>query len=672
MAKTFNPQGREVEDLAGRSKSFTPGRPHTHDLAGVKVGHVLLLADGDTGYSVTARVWDPPVPLGGGGVEQVTRPLRRPLPTYRGTESPGMVLSILLDGWLAKPIHGPFMVSAPGSREDIDYRLDQFVLDPQGARKVDIADAVTDTSLTLTIEGASTLELTVSTQGARPAARRPADGVGVGHERRRARREALDQGRPRGRRPARRSVVPAGEGVEAVARHAGADVRGPARRDAARPPRRPEDVPRLRVTRAEFVAALARAAGLTQDEIYIPELHRKSSRSRSPTKVGVTERRHKGHKGITKHLHGITVKGVKATPKQIDILQRAMDVADKLNAPKLAVLAMYCAAIAESTVSFVGRTRRATAGRGSRTRAAIFKARRRAEAWHFLKGGKGFQGGGAIHQARRSTSRRARSPTRSRRRRRRGFYGQYRTRREKIYGAFYAGTQLIGGSTDVEITAEKPYAFARGKNENSWDAIQRLAQEVNFRAFIRKGVFWYASEEFLFNQAPQLDVVEGEDGRRRGHVRHRRRRPNLVNELQVTASARGGRCCRGWSRWSTSRAADGRWLVHQAERPLHDPQVTVTLNKSIPIKPEPAPETETPPPPDHGDPSATPVAYEATVTAVGSGTVSIVVPGYSEQHDFDGARYLAPAGVPSVGDKVVAVFTDGRVPLVLVPGAGGP
>jgi hypothetical protein len=79
-----------------------------------------------------------------------------------------------------------------------------------------------------------------------------------------------------------------------------------------------------------------------------------------------------------------------------------------------------------------------------------------------------------------------------------------------------------------------------------------------------------------------------------------------------------------------------------------------------------------PPPPDHGDPSATPVAYEATVTAVGSGTVSIVVPGYSEQHDFDGARYLAPAGTPSVGDKVVAIFTDGRVPLVLVPGAGGP
>jgi hypothetical protein len=115
MAKTFNPQGREVEDLAARSKSFTPGRPHTHDLAGVKVGHVLLIADGDTGFSVTARLWDPPVPLGGGGVEQVTRPLRRPLTTYRGTESPGMVLSILLDGWLAKPIRGPFMVSAPGS-----------------------------------------------------------------------------------------------------------------------------------------------------------------------------------------------------------------------------------------------------------------------------------------------------------------------------------------------------------------------------------------------------------------------------------------------------------------------------------------------------------------------------------------------------------------------------
>src|SRR4051794_38464682 len=60
-------------------------------------------------------------------------------------------------------------------RQDLDYRLEDFVLDPEGTARrfrhgrgdVDIGQAVTDTSLALTTEGASTIEITILDRGLR-------------------------------------------------------------------------------------------------------------------------------------------------------------------------------------------------------------------------------------------------------------------------------------------------------------------------------------------------------------------------------------------------------------------------------------------------------------------------------------------------------------------------
>jgi hypothetical protein len=48
---------------------------------------------------VRARLDEPPTTVGGGGIEPVTRPQRRPLTPYRTPEAPGLTLSLLLDGW---------------------------------------------------------------------------------------------------------------------------------------------------------------------------------------------------------------------------------------------------------------------------------------------------------------------------------------------------------------------------------------------------------------------------------------------------------------------------------------------------------------------------------------------------------------------------------------------
>jgi hypothetical protein len=71
---------------------------------------------------------------------------------------------------------------------------------------------------------------------------------------------------------------------------------------------------------------------------------------------------------------------------------------------------------------------------------------------------------------------------------------------------------------------------------------------------------------------------------------------------------------------------------------------------------------------DHGDPSASPAAFAARITAINTDTVDIVVPGYSERHDYAGVQYAA-AAAPAVDDACVAVFTDGREPFVLIPGS---
>jgi hypothetical protein len=112
MAKTFDPEGRHTRndlkdfdpDDRGTfdrgEKFFAPGPAHVADMFSVKPGRVLLV--GETGERVLARLHDPPQVLGGGGIEAVPRPLRRPLTAYRGVEAPGIVLSILLDGWRAR------------------------------------------------------------------------------------------------------------------------------------------------------------------------------------------------------------------------------------------------------------------------------------------------------------------------------------------------------------------------------------------------------------------------------------------------------------------------------------------------------------------------------------------------------------------------------------------
>jgi hypothetical protein len=476
----------------------------------------------------------------------------------------------------------------------VSYRLEDFTLDPAGKKiqGVDIATAVLDTSLTLTIEGASTLELTLLDKKlsllrgdllTKWAWGTNADDRNEDHWIIDGRKvdAQLDDLWFRLVKVSKQTVdtlVLTFEDriVAALRAHRGA-----------------RKMYREKFTRAQFVKALCDAAGVPY---YIPELLKKQPISAPSQEVGITERRKQGHKGISTKRSGIKVKDVAADGEQLRNIQKAMDVANSLNAPERAVLAMCCAGIAESGFRSVANFQGSNytgVFQGSKDIFSVNDTTR--EAHYFLKGGKGFNNGGGIHLAHKGLPVGEIATLVESGGKPASFYGVHLSEAQKIYSVYH-GRSGVTSDTSVNIVVAKPFAFARGKNENSWDAIQRLAEEVNFRAFVRDGRLWYVSEEFLFNQAPQIDLVEGEDGVDEVTFDIDLGSRNEVTELQASAHAERWTVLPGMVAMAHDQGpADGRWIVHQIEGSLTtdiDP-ITVTLNKSLPVKPEPAPETDT-------------------------------------------------------------------------------
>lgn len=160
-------------------------------------------------------------------------------------------------------------------------------------------------------------------------------------------------------------------------------------------------------------------------------------------------------------------------------------------------------------------------------------------------------------------------------------------------GSSSGGGESSGTSTSSTTTRRKQYRFARGekgKREDSWTAIQRLAKEVNWRAFMRAGELWYVTDDWLLSQLPA--VVIGEDTRWVDNIDYDWDNGKTVQSVTVTCRA---------ERWAflpgTTVAIDdpgpalGRWIVTKVSRSLSSSTTTITLSKKSAKKKEPAPET---------------------------------------------------------------------------------
>lgn len=136
----------------------------------------------------------------------------------------------------------------------------------------------------------------------------------------------------------------------------------------------------------------------------------------------------------------------------------------------------------------------------------------------------------------------------------------------------------------------EPYEFTRGEPgqpEDSWTAVQRLADEVGWRCFMVAGVCWYISDRALMALAPAMVISEDSAGIDDIDFDHDIGLP--VAEARLTCQA---------ERWAAAPGsivevtrlgpASGRWIVSDIGRYLSSVMTDITLTRRRPTLPEPA------------------------------------------------------------------------------------
>lgn len=147
-------------------------------------------------------------------------------------------------------------------------------------------------------------------------------------------------------------------------------------------------------------------------------------------------------------------------------------------------------------------------------------------------------------------------------------------------------------ATSASSTSEwatKSYQFARNTDENSWEAMQRLASEVQWGLFVVGRSLYFMSEEELYRRRPRYQVT-----------------PDDPAVLDLTYSVDWGRPVSeatltvALDRWGAPPGAvvvidgygppDGRWLVSAVNRDWFSPSAEVTLKQPGKALLEPAAE----------------------------------------------------------------------------------
>lgn len=181
-------------------------------------------------------------------------------------------------------------------------------------------------------------------------------------------------------------------------------------------------------------------------------------------------------------------------------------------------------------------------------------------------------------------------------------YGQWRTEAERWVSHYGApGQDAIIQATFANQSAqymgvEGSYHFYRGippsrksaswLPESTWSCIQRLAIEVNWRAFFVSGLFCFISEDDLFKSKPVAEISEDSLGIDWIDGDYDRNKPTS----SVTITCRMGRY--DFTPGTVVKlfdqgTFDGRWLIETIERPLDSPLGTVSIKKPDPTLLEP-------------------------------------------------------------------------------------
>ena len=360
---------------------------------------------------------------------------------------------------------------------------------------------------------------------------------------------------------------------------------------------KPRRVNRSKVTRAQFILSLVRELKSERVRFVCPDLNVKQPIDQGATNTSVRHKKGGKSKGKGLEVGGdVTVKGRRATAEQRRIGERVLAVANDLDAGSKATLALIEACIVESMMTNIPT--------GLSSSVGILQlldihgpvsVRMNVEHCVKLFLTRGFTGrGGAIALARQNPNASAGQiaqmvqgsafPT---------AYDEVRSDAIKwLDGYAGSGSSIPEADAAGGRTRYKSYQFARNKDEDSWTAIQRLANEVGWRAFMQGRSFFYMSEDDLYRRKP-LHVIRASDPAILGFdFAVDWGRP--VSEARVSVVA---------GKWTVPPGepvtvkgygpADGRWLCVAWRRDYFSPVAEVILRQPGREQLEPAPESET-------------------------------------------------------------------------------
>jgi len=271
----------------------------------------------------------------------------------------------------------------------------------------------------------------------------------------------------------------------------------------------PVHASRGKYTRAEFLKTLVdqvKANGGLR--FSSKQLHDKQRiAGNTPVVTDPAERKRVKFHGINKNAK-LKIQGVRATPDQLTEVERALDAAYELDAPHLAVRALMVAGIGESGFdnhvinskgyggTFQGDVRAKTHEWANDYTDTNKMAK------SFLKGGRGFQNGGAIKLAAPTTTAQktpgqiallveasAEQPS---------YYDKYADEGDALI------KEYKGGFSDGPSYYRQQYNFRIGDDNNPrvdyWTGMQDLAEEVNWRLFIDGNTVYFDSDYTLIKQ----------------------------------------------------------------------------------------------------------------------------------------------------------------------------
>jgi len=355
---------------------------------------------------------------------------------------------------------------------------------------------------------------------------------------------------------------------------------------------------RSKTTRAEFVKWLCdhvkKGGGI---EFHSRELHKKQRVARQKHQRTGNQREANKDGGIHRRKN-LTIKGVKASPAQLDQVARALDVAADLDAPRIAVIAEVCAGIGES--SFVVQMNQSGSQYGGvfqgNVGGGVFNINdTEGMARSFLLGGKGFQAGGAINLARQGVKDPGEIATRVEASGQpANFYGVYRDEAEALIDAY-------GGSEFTSVSRYKQYNFDVGTQQNPhetfWAAANRLADEVRWAFFFDGNHVYFDSEPTLARQKPAAVIRRSDASVVDWNYDWDTRRIATEMTLDLLCKPfefRAGQVfdLEGFGPASVGSTIElpGRWLISEIERNEDRLSSTFTLKQPTKPAPEPAPE----------------------------------------------------------------------------------